>query len=112
MAIFKKEKVVLALGGGGSRGLAHLGILQILEDEGVPIHGIVGTSVGAIVGAAYALHPDARSLTRHTLEYLRSDAFKNDHFRRMMFGSDKLEQNFFQSVFGTIVKSLKEDRFK
>ncbi len=106
MALFGKGKVVLALGGGGSRGLAHLGVLQVLEEEGIPIHGIVGTSVGAIVGAGYSMRPDSKFLIRWTLEYLRSDRFQNDHFKRMMFGANEVEQNFLQALFTGIRRSL------
>lgn len=52
----------LALGGGGVRGLAHVGVLQVLAQAEVPISAIAGVSMGAIVGAAYALtdaFPDA-----------------------------------------------------
>ncbi|MEE8142774.1 MAG: patatin-like phospholipase family protein [Planctomycetota bacterium] len=106
MSFFGKDKVVLALGGGGSRGLAHLGVLQVLEEEGIPIHGILGTSVGALVGASYALRPNARLLIRETLKYLRSERFMNDHFRRMMFGANEAEQNFVQSILESIRKSI------
>ncbi len=44
----------LALGGGFARGFAHLGVLQVLEENQIPIAGIAGTSVGSILGAAYA----------------------------------------------------------
>lgn len=47
-------KIGLALSGGGARGLAHVGVLQILEENGVPITAIAGTSMGAYVGAVYA----------------------------------------------------------
>ena len=46
--------VVLALSGGGTRGLAHIGVLEILEEEGIPIAGIVGTSMGSIIGGLAA----------------------------------------------------------
>lgn len=46
--------IVLALGGGGIRGVAHLGFLQVLQQAGVPIVGIAGSSAGALVGASYA----------------------------------------------------------
>ncbi len=51
--------VGLALGGGGVRGLAHIGVLRVLERAGVPIHLIAGTSMGAIVAGAYGLNPAA-----------------------------------------------------
>ena len=46
--------VVLALGGGFSRGFAHLGVIEVLEQEHIPITGIVGTSIGSLLGAAFA----------------------------------------------------------
>lgn len=50
----KQAGVGLALGGGFARGFAHLGVLQVLEQNNVPISHIAGTSVGSILGAAYA----------------------------------------------------------
>jgi NTE family protein len=46
--------IALALGGGFSRGFAHLGVLEVLEEEQIPISVIVGTSIGGLLGAAYA----------------------------------------------------------
>ena len=43
----------VALGGGFARGMAHIGVLKVLEEEGIPIHIVAGTSVGALIGAAY-----------------------------------------------------------
>jgi NTE family protein len=43
----------LALGGGFARGIAHIGVLKVLEEEGIPIRVVTGTSVGALIGAAY-----------------------------------------------------------
>jgi NTE family protein len=54
-----KPLVGLALGGGAARGLAHIGVLEVLEREGIPIDMIAGTSIGALVGALYAREEDA-----------------------------------------------------
>ena len=55
MMIFKKQKrVSLVLGGGGARGIAHIGVIQYLEEQGYEIDEIVGCSIGALVGGAYA----------------------------------------------------------
>jgi len=43
----------VALGGGFARGIAHIGVLKVLEEEGIPVRMIAGTSVGAIMGAGY-----------------------------------------------------------
>jgi NTE family protein len=50
----EKNQVILALGGGAARGLAHIGVLRGLEEDGIPVAGIAGTSMGAIVGALHA----------------------------------------------------------
>ena len=50
----RRRQVGLALGAGGARGLAHIGVLQILTEAGIPIDSVVGTSSGALVGAIYA----------------------------------------------------------
>lgn len=49
-----RPKVALVLGGGGSRGVAHVGVLDVLLRSGIPVDMIVGTSMGAIVGALFA----------------------------------------------------------
>jgi NTE family protein len=54
------KKVSLALGGGGARGLAHLKVLEFLDQENIPISRISGTSIGAIVGALYASGKSAK----------------------------------------------------
>ena len=47
------QKIGLALGGGGAKGWAHIGVLRALEDADIPIHYVAGTSIGAVVGALY-----------------------------------------------------------
>ena len=50
----KRPKICLVLSGGGARGAAHVGVLKVLEEYHVPIDCIAGTSMGALVGGAYA----------------------------------------------------------
>jgi predicted acylesterase/phospholipase RssA len=57
--------VGLALGGGGARGLAHLGVLQAFDERGIHVDMIAGTSSGALVGAAYAAGWPPRQAMRH-----------------------------------------------
>ena len=49
-----RDGIVLVLSGGGTKGLAHIGVLEILERENIPIAAIVGTSMGAVIGGIYA----------------------------------------------------------
>jgi len=48
-------KVALVLSGGGAKGFAHIGVLKVLEEEGIPIDLIVGTSIGSLVGGIYSI---------------------------------------------------------
>ena len=48
------QKVGLVLSGGGAKGAAHIGVIKALEENGIPIDYITGTSAGAIVGSLYA----------------------------------------------------------
>lgn len=52
---YKRPKVGLALGGGGAKGSAHIGVLKVLEAHNIPVDYIAGTSIGAYVGGMYAL---------------------------------------------------------
>lgn len=49
-----KPKIGLALGGGGARGAAHVGVLKVLKEAGVPVDYVCGTSIGSVVGGLYA----------------------------------------------------------
>lgn len=64
---FKNIDVALVLGGGGAKGLAHVGVLEILEEENIPINLIVGTSAGAGVGAIYASYVNAAMVKKMLL---------------------------------------------
>ena len=50
-----RKKVGLVLSGGGAKGVAHIGVLKVMEEAGIPIDYIAGTSMGAIVGGMYAI---------------------------------------------------------
>ena len=56
------NSVGLVLGGGGAKGIAHLGILKALEENNIPIDYIAGTSMGAIYAALYAMHLDFKTV--------------------------------------------------
>ncbi|KAG2184472.1 hypothetical protein INT43_000381, partial [Umbelopsis isabellina] len=52
------KSVALVLGGGGARGISHMGVIQAIEEAGIPIDIIGGTSIGAFVGGLYAMNAD------------------------------------------------------
>ncbi|MEI6206797.1 MAG: patatin-like phospholipase family protein [Desulfuromonadales bacterium] len=69
----RPAKIALVLGAGASKGFAHVGVLKILETGRIPIHMIVGTSVGSFVGSLYANGYDAYALQKIALSLERSD---------------------------------------
>jgi len=69
----KEPKIALVLGGGSAKGFAHVGVIRVLEQEKIPIHMIVGTSVGSLIGGIYAANPDS-----FQLEYTAFKVEKND----------------------------------
>lgn len=72
----KLFKIGVALGGGGARGLAHLGVLSALERENIPIDLLAGSSMGALVGGVYALHPRIEFVVEQFRRYLESKEFQ------------------------------------
>jgi NTE family protein len=83
-----RPKLGLALGGGAARGIAHIGLLQWLEEHRIPVDFIAGTSMGGLVGGAYAagMTPEElRELMRDAdwdLIFLADSPFKYKTFRR------------------------------
>jgi len=73
-----KLKVGLALGGGGARGLTHIGVLKVLEKENIPIDLITGTSMGAIIGGVYALKKDISAIEKIAEKYSLISEFNID----------------------------------
>lgn len=67
------QKVGLVLSGGGAKGIAHIGVIKALEESGIPIDYVTGTSMGAIVGAMYAMG----YTTEEAIQLIKSDAFKH-----------------------------------
>jgi NTE family protein len=70
------KKVGLALGGGGVCGFSHIGVLNVLEQEGIDIDLIVGTSAGALIGGAYASGQSPREIEAKIDTYIRSPEFE------------------------------------
>ena len=57
-----RPRIGLALGGGFARGLAHVGVMKVLEEEGIPVDYVAGTSVGAVIGAMYCSGVSVREM--------------------------------------------------
>lgn len=70
-----KKKIGLALGGGGAKGFAHIGVIKALEAAGINIDYIAGTSMGALIGGYYAATKDIKALEELSLGIKKSDIF-------------------------------------
>ncbi|MDD2256781.1 MAG: patatin-like phospholipase family protein, partial [Bacteroidales bacterium] len=69
----RAERVGLVMSGGGAKGVAHIGLIQALEDNGIPIDYITGTSIGAVVGGLYAMGYSPAEM----MELIKSKEFFN-----------------------------------
>ncbi len=74
--MINKNKIGLALGGGGARGIAHIGVLKVLEREGIKIDYLCGTSMGALFGSCYALGMPVAEIEQHALKIRKRDLMK------------------------------------
>jgi NTE family protein len=91
------KSVALALGGGGARGLAHIAVLEALDEMGVRPVAISGTSIGAIVGAAYAAGMTGKEMRRYAVGLLHKRA---EVMRRMMRSRAGKLRHLFGGGFG------------
>lgn len=78
----------LVLGGGGLKGLAHIGVLRALEERGMTPQAVIGCSMGALVAAAWACRVTVAAMEERALQVQRTDVFRIAHidmaFRRML----------------------------
>src|SRR5690606_21882797 len=88
-----RPRIGLVLSGGGARGLAHVGVLKVLERERIPVDVVVGTSMGAIVGGLYAAGMSAEEIEAEVLSLDWDNVFANRVERRELSQRRK-EQDF------------------
>ena len=79
------KPITLALGGGGARGISHLGVIDGLYDAGFRVGRVVGVSIGSLAGAMYAFNPDIRDTIGKALTYLLSESFQTH--QETLFGA-------------------------
>lgn len=88
-----RPKIALALSGGGARGLAQIGVLKVLERCGLPIDGIAGTSMGAVVGGLYALGYTAAEIESLASSIQWNTIIQNSPPRQNLFLGQKDEKD-------------------
>jgi len=83
----------IALGGGGARGAAHIGVLQVLQEENIEIDIISGVSAGSVIGAMYAHKKDPAWIESRLRKALDKYPFRNKYGK--YFRSSSSKKSFF-----------------
>jgi len=100
------SKFGLALGGGGARGLAHIGVLKVLDEEKIKIHSITGCSMGALIGGLYAYFGDAKQVEDFIFKAIKHPKFVELGTDKLK-GNNKPDKSYFEQFFdyiGTVFK--------
>ncbi len=100
-------KLGIALGGGAARGLAHIGVLEVLEEEGLVPDVFAGTSMGALISAVYLSSAKPASWLRKRLyEFIKSDIFKKARFDVLREKSPEQNESLIESFAQTLRKGI------
>jgi NTE family protein len=97
------NKLAVALGGGGARGLAHIGFLKVLDQNKIKVHAISGCSMGAIVGGLYAYFGSAEAVEDFVLRTINSEKYKELGIEKL---SDKKHESYLEQFFDFIAVSI------
>jgi len=103
----KPAKIAVVLGAGSSKGFAHIGVLKILESNKIPIHMIVGTSVGSVVGGLYAYGLDAFQLQKFSFSIEKADIVDLIIPENGFIKGEKLEDLVNKTLKNTPIEKLK-----
>jgi NTE family protein len=96
-AVRQRPRIGIALGGGFARGMSHIGVLKVLEEEKIPIDYVAGTSVGAVIGAAYCGGASARDMAE-TAGLVRFRDFARWTISRFALCSNDRMQGFLERL--------------
>jgi len=89
----------IALGGGGAKGLAHIGVLEVLEEYGIKPTHVAGTSIGSVVGAIYCLRGSAKDLRDSAKNMIASEEFKNLELDKFYTNAENIFERFRNELF-------------
>jgi NTE family protein len=92
------KTIALALGGGGARGIGHIAVLEALDEIGVRPVAIAGTSIGALIGAAYAAGMSGRDIRRYVIDLAHN---RTDVVRRLFIARAGTVANLFNIGLGS-----------
>ncbi len=87
----RKRKVTLVLGGGSARGIAHIGVLSVLEREKVEVERVIGTSMGALIGAAYCVGVSVKEMESKAYSFTLNKLLDPTLPKMGLLAGDKME---------------------
>jgi len=93
-----RKKVGLALGSGGAKGYAHLGVLKVFEENNIPIDYISGASAGAIIGSLYSLYKDTKKVEEIITDFNKIRSLFDFSFNGGIIKGKKIV-NFLENIF-------------
>jgi len=98
----RKLKIGIALGSGGAKGLAHIGVLKVLKKYGIELDMIAGTSMGAVIGAAYATGMPVEEIEALARRFFSSSSVFSVHnfhfFQESLIRPDDIKKSFYAFV--------------
>lgn len=94
-----RPRVGVVLSGGGAKGFAHIGALKVIEESGLPIDYIAGTSMGSIVGGLYAMGYDTKTMTRLVREQDWDAVMSDDIPRKYISVDEKIMDRHYLATF-------------
>lgn len=105
----KPAKIAIVLGAGASKGFAHIGVLKVLEANKIPIHMVVGTSAGSLVGSLYASGKNAFELQAIAMKMEKDKVIDYDwrFWKGGLIKGEKLEDFINENVQNTPIEKLK-----
>lgn len=105
----ERPKIALALGSGGARGLAHIGVIKTLERNGIPIDFIAGSSIGAMIGGFYAAGLETARMEEITMEtdWRRIFSLVDPHLKQGLIGGQKIKDFIENHIGGKTIESCR-----
>jgi len=102
----RELKIGLVLGGGGARGLAHIGVIKGLLKHNIPVHCITGASMGAIVGAAFAFLNDIKKVEQNFKNFIFSEKFKSIKGESVDLNATEQPEGFFHYITSVVKRRI------
>uniref|UniRef100_A0A8C1JEY2 lysophospholipase n=1 Tax=Cyprinus carpio TaxID=7962 RepID=A0A8C1JEY2_CYPCA len=101
------NSIALVLGGGGARGCSHVGVIKAMEEAGIPIDIVGGTSIGSFIGALYAEERSAVRVKQRAREWSKA---MNSVFKTVLDLTYPITSMFSGSAFNTSISNVFEDK--